>query len=65
MCKVDKTCPTYIKWTKSVSVCLCATFVKTGYINTLEFKFAQIALFCSKFFLAFLNVCQQKQRLYC
>ena len=50
MCKVDKTCPTYIKWTKSLNVCLTATFVKTGYINTLEFKFARIADFLALIF---------------
>ena len=62
--KVDKTCPTYIKWTKSVSVCLCATFVKTGYINTLEFEFARIALFALNFFLHS-QMCVSRNRLYC
>ena len=60
MCKVDKTCPTYIKWTKSLSkVCTYATFVKTGYINTLEYKIAIIALFFA--LLAFSKKCVSRE----
>ena len=62
MCKVDKKCPTYIKWTKSLNVCLCATFVKTGYINTLEFKFARIADFLALIFFLHSKMCVSRKR---